>query len=76
MPLQRHVETAAARLEDAARRIEAARAAPPTLESLRAWLDALTDYTVAAVDVQAFSAEGVEESVRDLAARLAAATPP
>jgi hypothetical protein len=70
MALPKHLDEAAARMQDAARRIEAARARPRSVESLGEWLAALTDYAVAAADVQRFANESVHEKLHELAGHL------
>lgn len=67
MSLQRHLDEAASRLEDAHRRIKRARELQPTNENLRAWLSALTDYAEATHDVQRFSEESLLEQLQALA---------
>jgi len=70
MAIPRHVDQAAARVQEAGRRIEAARQQPLSLESAREWLEALTDFTLALSDIQAFNNESVHEKLHQLAARM------
>lgn len=70
MPLGKHLDDAASRLEDARRRIAIARELTPTNENLRVWLMAVTDYVEATHDVQRFSDEALNERVQELAAKL------
>ena len=69
MAVPKHLEQAVARLKDASVRIEAARAQPVTLETLQAWLVALTDFSSALSDIQAFNNESVHEKLHELAGR-------
>lgn len=70
MTLSRHLNDAADRLKGAAARIETARAKPPSLESLREWLEATSDFSLALADVHAFANESVHEKLHELASRL------
>jgi hypothetical protein len=70
MALPRHVDDAADRLHEAFARIEAARAGPTTPESLREWLNALTDYAQALMDLHEFTNESVHEKLHVLAGLL------
>ena len=70
MSLPEHLAEAASRLELAAARIEQARAAPPSLETVREWLDALTAYTEALSDLHRFTNESVHEKLHEVAARV------
>ena len=70
MSLGRHLEQATARLEEAAFRIDELRKKPPSLESQREWLIALTEYCTAASDVQRFANESVHEKLHAIAGRL------
>src|ERR1044071_134301 len=63
MALPKHVDDAADRLHEAFARIEAARAAPTSTESLREWLTALTDYAQALMDLHEFTNESVHEKL-------------
>lgn len=66
MPLRKHLEEAAGRLENAHARIKSAKDLPATNENLRAWLLALTDYAEATHDVQRFSDEAANERLQEL----------
>ena len=68
MALGKHLEQAIARLEQASFRIEEARNKPLSLESLRDWLGALTDYSTAASDIQRYAKESVHEKLHAIAA--------
>lgn len=70
MAVPRHLEEAAQRLEDAAVRIEEARASPHNMDTLRSWLEALTDYAEALSDLHRFTNESVHEKLHELSARL------
>ncbi|WP_257448929.1 hypothetical protein [Archangium lipolyticum] len=70
MALPKHVDEAADRLHEAFARIEAARAAPTSTESLREWLTALTDYAQALMDLHEFTNESVHEKLHVLAGQL------
>lgn len=70
MPIPKHLDEAAGRLEGAAVRIERARAEPTSLESLREWLDAVTEYAEALSELHRFTNESVHEKLHELAARL------
>jgi uncharacterized protein YukE len=69
MSLGKQLEQAAARMKDAARRIEQARAKPASVESQQEWLAALTDYAAALSDIQEFTNESVHEKLHSLAGR-------
>ena len=66
MPIPAHLEDAANRLKEAAYRIDEARAAPTSLESLRAWLEALTGYATAVADLHQATNESVHEKLNDI----------
>jgi hypothetical protein len=70
MSLPKHLEEAAERLEGASRRIDAARAKPPTVASLGGWLAALTDYTQALSDIQRLDNQSIHEKLHAIAGRL------
>jgi hypothetical protein len=70
MAVPKHVDQAAARLQEAGRRIEAIRQQPLSLESAREWLEALTDLSMALSDIQSFNNESVHEKLHQLAARM------
>jgi hypothetical protein len=69
MAIPRHLDEAAARLREAKLRIEVARSKTFTSETSKEWLSALTDFALAAADVQSFSNESVHEKLHELAAR-------
>ena len=69
MTLSKHLEEAVARLKEASWKIDEARAKPPTLENLQAWLNALTDYTMAVTDIHELTNESIHEKLHQLAAR-------
>jgi hypothetical protein len=75
MALQKHVEDAADRLKDASVRIDEARAKPATLEYLREWLGALTDYSNAMAELHDLNMEAIQENLNDLARREGHAPP-
>jgi len=70
MALPQHVDEAANRLKGATARIEDARGRAVSLESLREWLSALTDFTQALSDVNAFNNESVHEKLHAFADRM------
>lgn len=70
MALPKHLDDAADRLHEAFARIEEARARPTSPESLREWLNALTDYAQALMDLHEFSNESVHEKLHVLAGML------
>jgi hypothetical protein len=72
MSLPQHLEEAVERLEDASRRIEAARAKRVTLPRLAEWLAALTDYGRALSDIQRLDNESIHEKLHAIAGRLGA----
>jgi hypothetical protein len=67
MTVSRHVEEAAARLQEAEARIGRVREDPLTLESQRAWLEALTVYCKALADIHTFNNESIHEKLHELA---------
>ena len=69
MTLGKQLEQAAARMKDAVRRIEQARAKPASVESQQEWLAALTDYMTALSDIQEFNNESMHEKLHALAGR-------
>ncbi|AKJ06872.1 hypothetical protein ATI61_105162 [Archangium gephyra] len=70
MALPKHLDDAADRLHEAFARIEDARARPTSPESLREWLNALTDYSQALMDLHEFSNESVHEKLHMLSGLL------
>lgn len=70
MSLPQHLADAVARLQDASRRIESARAKPASLESQQEWLLALTDFGSALSDIQEYNNESVHEKLHEIASRL------
>jgi hypothetical protein len=70
MAVPKHLEEAAARLKRAAAKIDDARSKPLTLESLRQWIEAVTDYSMALADIQSFNNESVHEKLHELAGRV------
>jgi hypothetical protein len=69
MSLAKLLENAADRLEEAAARIEQARSKPATTANQAEWLAALTDYTRARADIQAYNNESVHEKLQEIAGR-------
>jgi hypothetical protein len=69
MSLPKHLDEAVGKMKDAMARVESARAEPASLESLRDWVAALSDYCVALSDVQTFNNESVHEKLHELAER-------
>jgi hypothetical protein len=69
MSVPKHLEEAAAKLKEAAFRIEEARKGPVTCENQNIWLAALTDYCAALSDIQTYNNESVHEKLHELAGR-------
>jgi hypothetical protein len=76
MSVPNHLDQSVAKLRQASAHIDAARQQPPSLESLREWLEALTDFTAALSDIQSFNNESVHEKLHDLAKRMGLKTFP
>ncbi len=76
MAVPKHLDESVEQLNGARTRIEAARKQSVSLESLRAWLEALTDFTTALSDIQSFNNESAHEKLHDLAARVGLKTFP
>ncbi|MBN1205401.1 MAG: hypothetical protein JXB05_10800 [Myxococcaceae bacterium] len=70
MAVPQHLDEAAARLNAASLRIEAARGLPTSTESLRDWLEALTDYARALAELHEYTNESVHEKLHELAGHL------
>lgn len=70
MTLPKHLGEATARLEEAAWRIGQAREKSLTLETLREWLGALTDYTIALNEIHIYNNESIHEKLHLLAGRV------
>jgi len=70
MTVPKHLDEAAAKMKEAAFRIEEARQDPMTSENQKVWLEALTDYCLALSEVQAFCNESVHEKLHELAGRM------
>ncbi len=70
MAVPRHLEEAAARLNEASLRIAQAREGPATCENQRVWLEAMTDYCQALADIQTYNNESVHEKLHELAGRI------
>jgi hypothetical protein len=66
MTLPQHLDDAAARLKEATWRIDQAREQPATVESLRAWLDALTDFSFALSELHQLNNESIHEKLHEL----------
>jgi hypothetical protein len=69
MTLRKHLDESVARMKEASARIEEARARPTSLEMMREWLAALSDFCVALSDVQSFNSESIHEKLHELAER-------
>ncbi len=76
MSVPKHLDESVAQLREASARMDAARQQSLSLESLREWLQALTDFTSALSDIQSFNNESVHEKLHDLAARVGLKTFP
>lgn len=70
MSLGKHLEQAVKRLEEAERRIGKVRNEAATLEGMRNWLVALSDFTAALSDIQRYNNESVHEKLHELAERI------
>ncbi|RMH37194.1 MAG: hypothetical protein D6690_03840 [Nitrospirae bacterium] len=64
------LEEAVERLDIASARIDEVRTKPVTLENIREWLDALTDYAMASTEIHQLTNESVHEKLHELAARM------
>ncbi len=69
MPVPKHLDEAVALLKAASARIDEARAKPASIDALREWLAALTDFCLAVADIQSFNNESVHEKLHELAGR-------
>jgi hypothetical protein len=67
MTVARHLEEAAARLQDAEARISKVREGPDTHENQRIWLEALTAYCHALADIHTYNNESIHEKLHELA---------
>ena len=67
MTVSRHVEEAAGKLQEAARKIALARQGPDSRENQRAWLEALTAYCEALSDIHTYNNESIHEKLHELA---------
>ena len=70
MALPKHLTESVSKLEQAASRIEEARAKPVTLESLQEWLMALTDYSMTVSEIHQLNNESIHEKLHELAGRI------
>ena len=70
MSVPKHLDEAAAKLKEAAFRIDEARQGPLTCENQKVWLEALTDYCLALSEVQSYNNESVHEKLHELAGRI------
>jgi hypothetical protein len=70
MAVPQHLEDAVNRLKDASWRIDQARPKASTIEHLREWLVALTDFSVALSDIQRYNNESIHEKLHVLAGRM------
>lgn len=69
MSLPMHLDEAVTRMKDASARIEQMRAQPASLDTLRDWIAALSDFCFALADIQTFNNESVHEKLHELAER-------
>jgi hypothetical protein len=67
MTVPRHLEEAAARLQEAEAQIARARAHPDGVENQRAWLEGLTLYCKALADIHTYNNESIHEKLHELA---------
>jgi hypothetical protein len=70
MTVPKHLETAVAKLKEAEFRIDEARQGAVTCENQKLWLEALTDYSQALAEVQAYCNESIHEKLHELAGRI------
>jgi hypothetical protein len=70
MTLGNHLEQATTRLNEASWRIDQAREKPSTMEILREWLAALTDYTLALSEIPQLNNESIHEKHHEIAGRV------
>lgn len=70
MAVPHHLDDAVERLRDASLRIETARARPTSPESLREWLEALTDYVQALSEAHEYTNESIHEKLHALAGAM------
>ncbi len=70
MTLHRLLEAAAERLNDAGIRIEELREEPADLATMKAWLEALTQYVTALGEIQTLNNESLHEKLHELAGRV------
>lgn len=75
MALTKHLEEAAERLKKAGVQIEEVRGQPATLESLRVWLEAVTEYSFALSALHDITTEAIQEKLDDLEAPRRQARP-
>lgn len=69
MGLPKHLDDAVARLEQASKQIDEARAKPVTLETIREWLEGLTNFAKATTEIQELNNESIHEKLHELAGR-------
>jgi hypothetical protein len=69
MSVPKHLAEAAAKLKEAAFRIDEARQGPVTCKNQKVWLEALSDYCLALSEVQSYNNESVHEKLHELAGR-------
>jgi hypothetical protein len=70
MTLPEHLHQAMDKLEAASERIELAKGQSVSLETLRDWLSALTDFTLALAEVHEFDREEIDKFMHEMAGRV------
>ena len=70
MPIPKHLDDAAERLARAEARILQMGEPPVTVDGLRDWVRALTEYVFALSEVQRYSNESVHEKLHELAGQV------
>ena len=70
MAVPKHLDEAASRLKEAWLRIETARESAESLDSLKEWLAALTDYAEALKDIHEYSNESIHEKLHQLSRQV------
>ena len=70
MAVPQHLEDAVNRLKEASWRIDQARPKASTIEQIREWLVALTDFSIVLSDIQGYNNESIHEKLHELAGRM------
>ncbi len=70
MPVSKHLDEAAAKLNDALLRIDEARVGQATPDHQQRWLEALTECCRALAEIQSYNNESVHEKLHLLAGKI------